>query len=93
MFVVRQVAEKRLRQREGAERLGVCLRQMKRLAQRWRRHGDVGLVSRRRGCPSPNRMGVDKRKKIVAILEGKYPDFGATLACEKRVELDKISNL
>ncbi len=91
MFVVRQVAEKRLRQREGAERLEVCLRQMKRLVQRWRCHGDAGLVSRRRGCPSPNRMGVDKRKEIVAILQGKYPDFGATLACEKWAALEGIT--
>jgi hypothetical protein len=34
---------------EAAERLGLGLRQLKRLVQGWRRAGDAGLVNRQRG--------------------------------------------
>jgi Trp operon repressor len=42
--VVRQVLEHRLGQREASERLGIGIRQLKRLVQCWKRQGDAGLV-------------------------------------------------
>lgn len=89
--VVRQVVEKRLRQREGAERLGIGVRQMKRLVRGWRRDGDAALVSRRRGKPSNNRMEAGQRERIETALRERYPDFGATLACEKLAEHERIA--
>ena len=44
--VVRQVFEHRLGQREASERLGIGIRQLKRLVRCWKRQGDAGLVSR-----------------------------------------------
>ena len=88
--VIRLVAEKRLLQTEGAERLGIGRRQVIRLVKLWRKAGDKGLVSRQRGRVSPRRTATETRTKIEALLREKYPDFGATLAAEKLAELDKI---
>ena len=48
-YLVRQVVDGRLSQRDASERLGVCVRQVKRLVARWRLSGDAGLVSQQRG--------------------------------------------
>jgi Trp operon repressor len=45
-FLVRQAIEGRLSQREASERLGLGVRQFKRLVRNWRAVGDAGLVSR-----------------------------------------------
>jgi transposase len=88
--VVRQVVEHRLSQREASERLGISVRQVKRLLWSWRRQGDAGLVSRQRGRASHNRLPETLRAQIIALLRDKYPDFGPTLAAEKLLELDGI---
>jgi transposase len=89
--VIRSIVEKRLRQREAAERLGIGRRQIIRLVKLWRKDGDKGLVSKQRGRMSPRRTQADKRAKIEKLLREKYADFGATLAAEKLGELDKIT--
>ena len=59
--VIGQVAEKRLRQREAADRLGLSVRQVKRLLARYRERGPAGLVSGHRGKVSNNAMaGADR---------------------------------
>jgi transposase len=88
--IVRQVIEHRLSQREASERLGIGVRQFKRLLRSWRRQGDAGLVSRQRGRVSHNRLPEALRAEIMALLRDKYPDFGPTLAAEKLLELDGI---
>ena len=90
LCVIRQVLGKGLRQREAAEQLGICVRQVKRLVRAWRVEGDAGLVSRQRGKLSNRRLDGDVRGRIEAALTDKYPDFGATLAAEKLAELEAI---
>ena len=89
-YVVRQYLEGRLGQREGSERLGIGVRQFKRLVRAVRSEGDAGVVSRQRGRPSHNRLCRDLRARIVGLLCAKYLDFGATLATEKLLELEGI---
>ena len=48
---IRLVVEKQLQQKEAAGQLGLSVRQVKRLVQRYRAEGPAGLVSRRRGKP------------------------------------------
>jgi transposase len=81
--LVRQAVRGELSQREAAERLGIGVRQFKRLVRAWRSQGDAGLVSRQRGRPSHRRMSAAVRARIEALLREKYADFGATLAAEK----------
>jgi transposase len=85
---VRQAVEGRLGQREAAERVGIGVRQFKRLVRCWRCDGDAGLISRQRGRPSHRRM--NEALRIGGLLREKYADFGATLASEKLLELDGI---
>lgn len=47
--VIREVVEGRLRQMEAARRLCLGVRQVKRLARRYRERGPAGLASGRRG--------------------------------------------
>jgi transposase len=89
-FLVRQALEGLLSQREASERLGISVRQFKRLVRAWRSDGDAGLVSRQRGRPSHRRMSEALRSRIGGLLKEKYADFGATLASEKLLELDGI---
>ena len=80
------VVEKRMRQREAAERLGVTQRQVKRLAARYRVAGVAGLASRRRGQRPNNAIAEAKRGAILELVQQRYADFPPTLAHEKLTE-------
>ena len=84
--VIGQVAEKRLRQREAAERLELSVRQVKRLLARYRKRGPSGLVSGHRGKPSNNAIAEAARREAMELVRERYPDFGPTFAREKLVE-------
>src|SRR3989304_9638908 len=92
--VIQRLTEKRLRQKEAAEMLGVCVRQVKRLLCAYRRSGAPGLVAKRRGRRSPNQLDEKVKRKVLDLLRRKYNGFGPTLACEKLVEVEglKISD-
>ncbi len=81
--VIRQVAEKQLRQKEAARQLDLSVRQIRRLVQRYRAEGPAGLVSRRRGKRPNNRIDETLRQEILDLVRSRYADFGPTLACEK----------
>jgi transposase len=85
--VVSRVEEKRLSQREGALELGITSRQMRRLQQRYRECGAKGLVSRRRGRPSNNRLSEAFKAEVLSVVRERYADFGPTLAQEKLLEV------
>lgn len=89
--VMQRLAEKRLRQKEAAEMLGLGVRQVKRLLRSYRRSGAAGLVSQRRERPSSNQLDEKLKHKVLNLLQGKYRGFGPTLACEKLVEVEKLS--
>lgn len=90
LTVVRGVVEKKLKQRQAAEQLGLSTRQLKRLVKRYRREGAAGLASRRRGRPSNNRIAESVRSKAVSVIEEQYRDFGPTLACEKLAQRHEL---
>ena len=81
--LIRQTIDKTLRQRDAAERLGLGLRQFKRLVRAWKRQGDAGLVHRQWDRASHNRLPDATRRRIEHLLRDTYPDFGPTLAAEK----------
>jgi transposase len=89
--LVRQAVEGRLGQREASERLGISIRQFKRLVRAWRLDGDAGLVSGHRGRPSNGRMSEEKRGRIADLLQdSRYEGFGATLMAETLLEREGI---
>src|SRR3954454_4802101 len=62
-------------------------RQVFRLLAAFRAHGATGLVSRRRGRPSNNRLPAAVRDLLMALVLERYADFAPTLACEKLAQL------
>ena len=71
-----------------AELLPLSYRQTKRLWRRYRTEGDVGLVHRLRGRPSPRRIAQTKRRAILDLYQRYYADFGPTLAAEPLAQRD-----
>jgi len=88
--VIQRLEEKRMIQKEAAEVLGVSVRQVKRLVRAYRREGAKGLVSKRRGKPSNNRLSEETKQKALDLLKSKYVGFRPTLAHEKLVELEGL---
>lgn len=91
LVVIRRVAGRELKQQRAAELLKIGLRQVKRLVSAYRRRGDRGLVSGRRGKPSNNRLAASVVGGIEAALRDRYSDFGATFAAEKLAEHEGIT--
>ena len=81
--VIQRVKRKTLKQRQAAELLSISVRQVKRLCKAYQASGTAGLVSKRRGQPSNNRLPEKTINKARQLLRSRYPDFGPTLATEK----------
>jgi transposase len=81
--VIQRVKRKTLKQHQAAELLSVSVRQVKRLCKAYQASGAAGLISKRRGQPSNNRLSEKTLAKARQLLWRRYPDFGPTLATEK----------
>lgn len=81
--IMQQVEAKRLSQVEAGKRLGLTSRHVRNLRRRYREEGVAGLVSRRRGQKSNNRLPECLKRQAVEHIRLYYPDFGPTFACEK----------
>ena len=84
--VMQRLKDKRLRQHEASRMLGISVRQIKRLFRAFKARGPSGLVSRRRGKPSNNRLDPQTAQKAIDLICEHYRDFGPTLAHEKLTE-------
>ncbi len=80
---VQAVVDGHLRPGVAAEQLEITDRQFRRLLERYRQEGPSGLVSRKRGRPSNNRLSSDREAAALGLIREHYADFGPTLACEK----------
>ncbi|HMN74817.1 MAG TPA: ISNCY family transposase [Burkholderiaceae bacterium] len=69
-------------QSEAARKLGLSVRQVKRLCRAVRESGAAGLIGRRRGWPSNRRVAREEREHFMALVRSRYGDFGPLLACE-----------
>jgi transposase len=85
--IMQRLRDKRLKQFEAARMLGISVRQVKRLFRAFKAHGAAGLVSRRRGKPSNNRLDPGTVQKAIDLIYEHYQDFGPTLAHEKLTEV------
>jgi transposase len=81
--VIQRVKRKTLKQRQAAELLSISVRQVKRLCKAYQDSGAAGLISKRRGQPSNNRLAEKTINQARQLLRTRYPDFGPTLATEK----------
>jgi len=88
--VMQRLKDKRLIQKEAAKLLGLSIRQIKRLWQKYQKQDAKGLISKRRGTPSNNRIDAGVNQKALDLIKKKYADFGPTLAHEKLLEIHKV---
>ena len=84
--IMKRLEENRLKQAEAAEMLGVSERHIRRLLRAYRRDGEPGLISKRRGKPGNNRLKSEITQQAIDLLHSRYSDFGPTLAHEKLSE-------
>jgi transposase len=88
--VMQRLDQGHMKQREAAENLGVSTRHIRRLRRLLREQGEKGLISKRRGKPSNNRLKAEIRQQAIALIEKNYRDFGPTLAHEKLTEVHEL---
>lgn len=86
LVFLRQVEQGQLSQIKAAELLKISDRQVRTLLQRLKEKGDLGVVSRKRGKVSNNRLSTDLKEQVLGILSEKFPSFGPTFAAEKLIE-------
>jgi hypothetical protein len=87
---IQAVIDGELRATTAAERVHLSVRQVRRLTQRYRLEGPIGLISRHRSRPSNHRLDEELENQVVRILRECYADFGPTLAAEKLSERHQI---
>jgi Winged helix-turn helix len=88
--IMRQMDKKNLTPRKAAEELGLSLKQLRRVRKRYLAEGKTGLLSKKRGQISGNRISEKTRDKAISLVRAKYTDFGPTLAREKLLERHKF---
>src|SRR5436309_3277988 len=84
--VLTRIAERRLTRRCAAGLLQIGERQVRRLYRAFVQDGAAGLVSRRRGRPSPRRLPAATQERALALIRERYADFGPTFAHQKLTE-------
>lgn len=86
VYVLQQVEEKKLSGREAAERLGLSLRQVRRLLVKYRETGASGLAHGNRGRAPHNRVDDEVRQKIQELSEQEYRDYNDSHFTEELAE-------
>lgn len=86
LSVIKRLENKELTLKSASEVLCLSKKQTCRLRHRYRREGPEGLISKRRGNPSNNRLPKELVERVVSIVKEKYYDYGPTLAKEKLEE-------
>ncbi len=85
LSVMKQLKNKKLKQREASEILGLSLRQTQRLIRSYKEEGPQGLISKKRGKTNPRKMPLSKKLKIIATIKEKYLSTGHFSTASKLV--------
>jgi hypothetical protein len=78
------LSDRRLTVEAAGTLMGVGRHQVYRLRRAFAADEPAALASRKRGRPSNHRHGETFRRTILGFVREHYPDFGPTLAAEKR---------
>ena len=89
--LIRKALDREITQREVAEILEICDRQVRRIARRVREEGDEEVVHGSRGQPSHTAIENRIKRKVITLCRSRYNGFGATLAAEKLRELRGVA--
>ena len=80
--VMEQLTAGNIDQKEAAKRMGLTVRQTRRILKRYRTEGLPGLISKKRGQASNRRLDEETKQLSIELIGTHYHDFGPTLACE-----------
>jgi transposase len=81
---LKRARDKKMSQREAAERMGVSQRWVRKLLQRMKREGDRVVVHGLRGQPSNRKIAPQLQAQAIGILkQPEWHDFGPTFASEQ----------
>jgi hypothetical protein len=80
--VLHEVEQGHLKQRQGAEQLGMSERGFRKLLRRFRKLQDAAVIHGLRGKRSNRRVEEGTAQRAVEAMRQQYPDFGPTLAAE-----------
>jgi len=90
LTIIRDLKLKRLSQKDAGKLLHLSDRQIRRLLKRYKKEGEMGLISRKRGKVSNNKISEKLRQSVLTLISEQYYGFGPTLATEKLDELHNI---
>lgn len=88
--VIQAAIDRQVTQKAVACMVGLSERQVRRLVRAVREDGDKGIIHKSRGRSSNRRIPESVKGRVLRLYEGKYSDFGPTLATEKLTEIDGI---
>lgn len=84
--VIAKLISNKIDQREAGKLLKLSIRQIRRITKRYLTHGVAGLLSKKIGRISNNKIPDTVRDHYIDIVRTHYHDFGPTLAHEKLTE-------
>jgi transposase len=88
---LKRARDRKMTQRETAERMGVSERWVRTLLRRMKKQGDAVVVHGLRGRASNRKLPAKTQKQALAILQDPdWHDFGPTLAAEQLAKLHQI---
>ena len=90
LVVLQRLADEALTQSQAAAELHLSVRQVKRLARAYRRHGVDALISKHRSRRSNHALPGHTRSAIVELCHGPYRGFGPTFTAQKLAEHQQI---
>lgn len=81
--IIREVIEKKLKQKEASGQLRLSTRQVRRLCKRVIKQGNSGIMHQLRGRSSNHQLDAQIKQKAIKRVKERYADFGPTFAREK----------
>jgi transposase len=90
LHVMKLLESKRINLKKAAKLMNLSKRQTIRIKNSYLKSGVKGLISKRRGKPSPNKISDEIKQKTASVIREKYYDFGPTLAKEKLEKTEHI---
>lgn len=89
--VLEKLMHKQIKQRQAALMLNLSIRQIRRLAKRYKRLGPAGVPHQLRGTISNRRIPEKEIESVLEIIRQHYSDFSITLAYEKLTEYHRVA--
>jgi transposase len=88
---LKRAGDRKMTQREAAERMGVSERWVRKLLGRMKKEGDAVVVHGLRGQASNRKLPAKTKKQALVILrEPDWHDFGPTFAAEQLAKLHQV---